>query len=346
MIEYVIDTNRSFSIRDNLPVHHPPIMSGNTKHRGADNKKPLLDVQRKPVGARTKEEQYSPAGRKSWMSTLIWAPADVEVLKVSNTLRAYFMEFLGTLLFTLATNMAVSLTAAASTTLLNGVLVGLLAGGSYYMAGSWLRTTSKDESDYELPRHLSWSVSLGHFLVMRLGLWYLLWYLVAQTAGAAVAGGFLYFFDNGVVPSMLSATPNNGFYWALEILGPLFIVFSVLYNNYLSRYMDKKGSPSEEDSIHHGMYAGGLMRFVWTAIFYNKGAYSFDAVVYIAGVIGTCATACLGSSGNGWWFYVFVPLLGSVGAAIVYVPPMLLFSWGRSEREMRRHKQRGAGENE
>ena len=323
------------------------------KQRRAESKRPLLDVQRKPVGARTKEQQYQPAGKGSMLQTLIWAPGNWEILKVTNTLRAYFMEILGTLLFTLATNMAVSLSIATSTSLLSGVLVGVVAGGTYCMAGSWLRTSSKDESDYELPRHLSWSVSFGHFLVMRLGLWYLLWYLVAQTAGAATAGGLLWFFGNGVVPFSLTTvgggpiTPNNGFYWALEILGPMFIVFSVLYNNYLSTYFRQTADKrSEEENIRHGVYAGGLVRLFWTAIFFNKGAYSFDAVVYIAGVIGTCATACLSSDGNGWWFYILVPLIGSVCAAILYILPIMLFSYGRSEREMRRHNQRPATSDE
>ena len=297
--------------------------------------------------------QYRPNGKGTILQTLLWAPGDMETLKLSNTIRAYIMELVGVTLFALVINMAVSLSYATADTLLSGVLVGILGGGAYHMIGSWTRTSAGNEMDYELARHLSWSVSLGHFLVGRLGLVYLLFYLVVQTGGSCIAGGFLYYFGNGVVPFSLTtlAVPagpivfNYGFSWMLEILGSTFIVFSILYNNYLARYLPAAGTDVEESHIHHGQYLGGVMRGIWTAIFLSKAAYSFDAVVYIAGTIGTCSSAagCLGGASNGWPFYVFVPLLGSVGAAILYLPLIALFTWGRSEKQMtsRRHRQRG-----
>jgi glycerol uptake facilitator-like aquaporin len=311
--------------------------------RNVASTQPLLDAPARKIGARNLQEQYMPAGRPGIWSTLLWAPADLEKVKISNTIRGYIMELVGVILFALVTNMAVSLSTATANTLLSGVLVGVLAGGSYYMANCWLRTTSESDSDYELARHLSWSVSLGHALVFRLGLVYLLFYLIVQTIGAAIAGGFLYYFNNGVVPFSLTtaAVPagpivfDYGQSWCLEILGSAFIVFSIIYNNYLSYHIaTSDGKPKEEHKIHHGHYLGGFMRGLWTAIFLSKAAYSFDPVVYIAGAIGTCSSAagCLGGASNAWPFYVFVPLLGALGAAILYLPLIALFHWGRTDK--------------
>jgi hypothetical protein len=280
----------------------------------ATKKTPLLDdnkrIKSKNIEARSASEQYQPEGRESIWYSMIWGPQDERPLYWSNTVRAFIMELLGVVLFALVTNMAASLSAATASALLSGVLVGVLGGGSYYMATSWIRTTKED---YELPRHLSWSVSFGHFFASRLGLIYLLFYLVVQLLVSAVAGGLLNMLGNGVVPASLTSTLTTGNSWFTEVMGSALIVFSVLYNNYLSYPYDK-----EDHHTFHGQWLGALMRALWTAIFFSKGAYTFDPVIYFAGAIGTCSTACLFNAGNGWWFYFFVCLIGSLGGTLLY----------------------------
>ena len=324
---------------------------GGVEQRKAGAKKAPLDVVPKRVAARTLEEQYRPGGKGkgSWWRTLLLAPSDTENLKISNTIRAYIMELVGVTLFALVLNMAVSLSVTNANTLLYGMLVGVLAFGSYYMVATWKRTSSGVEGDYELPRHLSYTVSLGHFCAGRLGFLYMLIYWLVQTAGAAIAGGFLYYFDNGVVPFSLTtlATPagpitfNFGYSWAIEILGAAFIVFAIIYNTYLSPHVNSKsGTPTEEQHIQHGQFSGALMRGIWTTIFLNKTGYSFDGVIFVAGAIGTCSSTagCLGGAGNAWPFYFFVPWIGVAGEALLYLLLIALFSWGRSEKQMQRRQ--------
>lgn len=292
---------------------------------------PLLDDGKRKkatsIGARSAAEQYQPEGRESIWYSLLWGPHDERPLYWSNTVRAFIMELLACVVFALVTNMAANLSAATASTLLSGVLVGSLAGGSYYMASSWIRTQG---NDYELPRHLSWSVSFGHVFALRLGLIYLLFYLSVQLLGSAVAGGFLYMLGNGVVPASLASAITTGNSWFTEVMGSALIVFSILYNNYLSYpVIDKENS--EDHHTFHGQWLGALMRALWTAIFFSKGAYTFDPVVYFAGAIGTCSTTCLFNSGNGWWFYFFVCLIGSLGGALLYWLLIAIYGSGRKK---------------
>lgn len=304
----------------------------------ADKRKPLLDGKaHKNIAARKlREDQYRGNGRESALTTFLWGPAGMRPTKISVTIRGCIMELIGVMLFALVTNMAVSLSAASANTLLSGVLVGVLAGGSYFMACSWIRTHGED---YELPRHLSWTVSLGHALVFRLGFIYLLIYLVVQTLGALLAGLVLLYFGNGVVPASLTTAPyvfDLSISYMLEIMGAMFIVFAILYNNYLSH-----SDAAEDRHVQHGQYAGSLVRGIWTSVFYSKAAYSFDAVIIIAG----CSfTSALSDAGNGWGFYVGVPLIGTACAVLLYLITLVILDWGhqfpsRMGRKLETHVQ-------
>ncbi len=232
---------------------------------------------------------------------------------------SYIKELLATLFIALCVNLArYSLTGTAEP-FIGGTLLGAVAGASYYLATGWRLNGPKLG---ELPHHCSWSVTLGYMATFRTGVTYGLGYLISQTLGSLCAGGILYFFGAGVVPTPVLANQNQT--WFVEIFAPALIVFNILYNHMMGADVE-----DEDEHLRKGHAFGAGTRFLLTAILYQWQGYSFDHVVYFAGFIGLCSGGTCVTNvpfENAPVFYQFVPLIGTlVGVALYYVI-MLIYS--------------------
>lgn len=254
-----------------------------------------------------------------FLNTFLYAPYDRKQTYPGTIAMSLLMELIGTLVFVLFSNLA-RLAANGTSVLLDGAVLGLVMGGTYYMATGW--RLHLDQEQNELPRHLSWSVSFGYFLVLRTGLVIMLAYLFVQTLGSLIAGGILYGIGAGVVPAPLIA--NLHITWGFEILGSAIIVFTLLYNHLLG------GTYADEDvNQRPAQELASFARALFVTVAYQFQVYSLDAVVYLGGLIGLCTgSGCPDALPfhNAPVFYLLVPLLGAVIAAIVYV--LLLCVYG------------------
>lgn len=255
-----------------------------------------------------------------YLAAFMWAPFHRETPRMGIVILGFLMELIGTLVFCLFTNFArqnlvlppVPATATDMVTL-SAVVVGLVSAGTFYAATGWRL------QDDEQPRHLSWTISIGYFLVFRTGLIPLIVYLCAQTGGAALAGLVIWGIGPGIVPA--ATTIPFGMAFGFEVLGSFLIIFALLYNNLYGGSYE-----SEREHTRQGQVAASLMRFLSTSTLGRANAYSFDAVIYLAGLIG------FGLSSNvdnpyvaSPAFFLLVPMVGMAGAVIVYYVLLLLF---------------------
>lgn len=279
------------------------------------------------IGARSfagSNPQYGNPSGGGIGASIAYAPFDRRNYSYSIILLSYVAELLGTFVFAFVVNLAkASITGTMSSveTFLAGTFLGLIAGLSYYLAAGW-NMDVPDANYAELPKHLSWSVSIAYFLVMRTGAVVLIGYLVSQTAGSAIAGGLLRFLGSGTIPT--ADAQHMGRTWFVEIIGVFMIIFPLLYKHLAGATL------AEEDNRRRNahLYAAGG-RAIATAVLFQFQGYSFDPVIYLAGLIGSCNsggnTGCPNASpfSGAVAFYVLVPLLGAVIASAFYALVLL-----------------------
>ena len=259
-------------------------------------------------------------------SRFVYAPYHKEAAHASIIAISYLVELLGTLFFALCVNMArFSLTGSAEP-FIGGALLGVVAAASYYLATGWRLNGPKLG---ELPHHCSWSVTIGYIATFRTGVLPGLGYFAMQTIGALCAGGILYFFGAGVVPTPALANQNQT--WFIEIVAPALIVFNILFNHMIGSEV-----ADENEHVRKGHAFGAGTRFLLTAILYQWQGYSFDHVVYFAGFIGLCSGGtCVTDMpfNNAPVFYQLVPILGALVGVALYFIIMLLYSLVGSDND-------------
>ena len=250
--------------------------------------------------------------------SLVWAPFERQGSYVGILFSGLFMEMLGTLLFSFFTNMVVTNVGqtVAMDPILNGFLVAIVSASTYFMAaGGW--RIRKSDGFNELPRHLSWTVTFTDFLMLRTGLLIMLLYWTAQVAGALAAGGLLRAFIVNSATIRLPLPTDVGLAWGGEIFGAGVISLIYIYSKYFG------GSYAEEEQTQrlNAVSNMSIARFGLMVVFYPLQIYYFDATLYITAVIATCVgTTCANATPfpNAPAFYLLVPFIGAVIAALVY----------------------------
>lgn len=294
---------------------------------GNPKKSSKLDAPTRRTGAESwADHDPSPNG---WWSAFIWAPFDRYTARKGIVLLGYIMELLGTFLFCLFVNLArQNLPTIATPGVLLGnsvdsLVLGIVGGLSYYML------TGFRLQDDEQPRHLSWTVTVASIFTFRTGLLPGLIYLCAQTGGAALAGVTLWGLSVNLVPGG-SASPLATAL-GYEILGTFVIIFPLLYNTML-------GCPIAEESknLRNGQAMASTGRTLATTVLIAGNSYSFDAVIYIAGLIGF---GLLADVNNPYIaspaFYILLPFAGAFAALVVYYILLGLFKMS-SQTKLRR----------
>ncbi len=275
------------------------------------------------VGSHSREEQYGATSSELW-SNLLHYPSNKRTISWPALIVSFINEFLATIGFTFVSVYATFLT-APSTSLVNGLALGIVQGAAYLMFSNW--QAPKKYIDGELPRHLSWSISLSHTCAARNGLKYLPFYMAVQTLGSLIAGALLVPFGASA-PAFVAFTTDPEFTTAVacEILASFVICFGSLFSNYYS--VDEEQEPHRSKPSHvHASIARGLT----TAIFLSKSYYSGDFVVWFAGCFGTCiSTACPTDTpmSGAPAFYMLFPLVGAVAAGLIFLVEVLIHGAG------------------
>lgn len=248
----------------------------------------------------------------------LWTPTNNTAISARTLIKSYVMELIASFVFCFFVVFSV-VTAVNNGADMNlrTMLVALVSGASYYMVTGWLRMPEE-----ELPRHASWSVTLARFLVLRFGLFHTLIYLVVQLVGAIIAAALLFGFGFGasVVDVWVPAFPAGGSVahsWGAELLSSGLIIFSLLYN-----HMAGVETDDEQKYERKGEMAASLVRGLATFLFFRLGHFTFDSIVYLAGLFATgMAGPFLSDTAAtrlSWGFFVGVPLLGAIGAVLLY----------------------------
>lgn len=249
-------------------------------------------------------------------SPWLWAPSHNTGITWMTQIKSYIMEMVATLVFTfLLVFSVVSATIASPDTAVRSILVGLVGFGSYYMVTGWLR-----KPDSELPRHAGWLVTVSQMAVFRFGILHGLFYLVAQFVGALVAAALLLGLGDGGNPErwVPQLADTVGRAWLAEIIGAFAIIFSLLYNH-------MAGVPTNEEDNHRrdGEVMASVMRGVATLVFFRLGNWTFEPVVYLAGLFasGYNGGFLSDSSANhlSAAFFILVPMIGMVIAVLLYL---------------------------
>ncbi len=261
-----------------------------------------------PMGAETVEGQYKSDG--SYWSNFVHYPSNRHSIRWMTLIVSFFNEYIATFGFVFVTVWATKLV-APSASLLNGFVLGLVAGGAYYMFSGW--QLPKRSIEYELPRHLSISITFAHWLGGRCGIKYAVFYWIFQILGSLTAGALLKGFGMGFTMTTFDTVP---YLWGVEILASFFICFGSLYSNYF-------GIPESAEKAHtrSGQHHAAGARVLFTTLFLSKYFYSGDFVVYLGGLIGLCTSGgCPGDDPifAAPVFYAFVPLIGAAGAGVIF----------------------------
>lgn len=288
-------------------------MSNGARERKSSKR---LDAPMKTVGA-TSWADHSPS-QNGYLSTAMWAPFDRYTARMGMVLLGYLIELLGSLVFCLFTNLARQNLSGVTTTApldtLSAVLVGAVSALTFYMA-----TGFRLQPD-EQPRHISWTITLANLLTFRTGFIPAFFYLCFQTAGAALAGVILWGLGSGRVP----AGPTIPFATAFgfEILGSFLIVFAWLFNT-----MYGAATLEEENAnTRSGQASASIGRFLATAALAAGDSYSFEPIIYIAGLIGFGLVSNVDNPYNASpAIFILTPMVGMVAAVIIYYVLLLLF---------------------
>lgn len=249
-------------------------------------------------------------------SPWLWAPSHNTGITWLTQIKSYAMEMVATLVFTfLLVFSVVSASIASGDTAVRSILVGLVGFGSYYMVTGWLR-----KPDSELPRHAGWLVTVSQVAVFRFGLLHGLFYLVAQFLGAIIAAALLFGLGDGGNPErwIPQLADTVGRAWLAEIIGAFAIIFSLLYNH-------MAGVPTDEEDKHRrdGEVMASAMRGVATLVFFRLGHWSFEPVVYLAGLFASGYNGAFLSDTTANHlsaaFFILVPMIGMAVAVLLYL---------------------------
>lgn len=286
----------------------------------ARNRKPKsskLDAPTRRVSAESWGD-HDPSPNGFW-SAFVWAPFDRYTARKGIVLLGYIMELLGTFLFCLFVNLArqnLPVTATPGVLLgssVESLVLGIVGGLSYYTF-----TGFRLQFD-EQPRHLSWTVTFASIFTFRTGFIPGFVYMCAQTGGAALAGVTLWGLSVNIVPGG-SASPLATAL-GYEILGTFVIVFPLLYNTLL-------GVPLEEEAknLRNGQAMASAGRTLATTVLIAGNSYSFDAVIYIAGLIGFGLLADVNNPyASSPAFYILLPYAGALASLLLYYILLGLF---------------------
>ena len=256
-----------------------------------------------------------------------------------NVILSFIMELVGCIGLGLFVNIAkANASGIATNALLDGAIIGAVYGGYFYMAWDWTR-------DYMLRRHMNWAISWGYLLTLRIGiLTWVLFYGIAQTGGAFIAGAILTATPYGGVPDISSAAliPTTGAALGWEFFGSFMIVFTLIYNEILENAVhdseesgadaaDTAGEENSrqasedkyEDEDENHTRAGkltGIVIFILVACFYRIQVYTFNNVIYLAGLAGTGDMNANNSIGFAMAYcaYLGMPLAGATAAALIF----------------------------
>lgn len=233
-----------------------------------------------------------------------------------------FTEMFGTFVWVFLTLLVRSAQQTETNLTTAGVWIGLIAGLSYYLCAGF-KMDGRMGND-ELPKHLSWEVTFFYFLIQRTGALAAILYMVAQTAGAAVAGAVLVGVkQNFTLPGFANGTgpipaPAQGPIIGFEILGTAIIILGMAFGHLAGTNFQE-----ERDRIRTSHLYGAIARFVVTAAFWQFRVWVFEPLLYIAGSIATCGTVCtstITSFGDATAaFYLLGPGAGVVGALLVFI---------------------------
>lgn len=293
----------------------------------------------RPKSAKGDRPLFQPPTLKSspLFRQIMYAPFDEEDRPDwGNTIGSWVMELVGCIFLGLFVNIAKSnASGIAANALLDGAIIGAVYGAYFYMAWDWTR-------DYMLRRHMNWAISWGYLLTLRIGiLTWILFYGVAQTGGAFIAGAILTATPYGTPPDISSAAlvPTVGAALGWEFFGSFLIVFTLIYNEILENAVlsaaadGSDGQPEEasrraaedkyEDEDENHTRAGkltGLVIFILVTCFFRIQVYSFNNVVYLAGLTGTGDLNANNSLGFAMAYcaYLGMPLVGATAAAFIF----------------------------
>ena len=268
---------------------------------------------------------------------ILYAPFDEEdAPDWGNVILSFIMELVGCIGLGLFVNIArANASGIATNALLDGAIIGAVYGGYFYMAWDWTR-------DYMLRRHMNWAISWGYLLTLRIGiLTWVLFYGIAQTGGAFIAGAILTATPYGGVPDISSAAlvPTTGAALGWEFFGSFMIVFTLIYNEILEnavhtaahdgsdgktdeaarRASEDKYEDEDENHTRAGTLTG-IVIFILVACFYRIQVYTFNNVIYLAGLVGTGDMNANNSLGfaMAWSAYLGMPLAGATAAALIF----------------------------
>lgn len=293
------------------------------------------------IKAQSLTDQYNDG--TTWQSVL-WYPTHSEALTWRTQIKSYTMEMIATLVFSfLYVFSVITAIDSGADTAIRSILIALVAGGSYYMVTGWLRMPES-----ELPRHASWTVTVSQMAVFRFGLLHGLFYLLMQFIGILIAAAILFGFGPGFGMGATTErwippqADNVARAWLAMIIGSFAIVFSRLYN-----HMAGVANSEEHKHQRDGEVMASVMTGLAVLVFYRLGNWSFDPVVYLAGLFAT------GYSGNflstttatylGAAFNILAPMTGMVLAVALYLGLLFLSNpvgHGRlAKRDVRLEKQ-------
>lgn len=282
----------------------------------------------KTIGARAyagkASSQYQHPNDGTWLEQMAFAPLTRRSYHGAIIALNGVAIILATFFFTFAVNLAkAAVTGPMSSVelLLAGAVVGIVSGVAKYMATGW-NMNVPDPDFAELPIMVTWTAPFAMALVFRMGWLLVPGYWLCQTIGSLIAGGLLGFLNLGTLPTPVAT--DIGQTWFVEIIGVILIVFPRLFKHLAG------ASLQEEDARKRtgDLYAAGGRALATTILFQRQG-YSFDPMVYLAGLIGLCdssgcpnATPFEGAPA----FYLLVPFIGVLISVVLYLVALAFVS--------------------
>jgi glycerol uptake facilitator-like aquaporin len=278
-------------------------------------------------------DQYKDANTSSaWL----WAPTHLKESRLSlrTQIKSYLMELVATCIFVFCLGFSVVTAANNGTDMaLRSLTVAIVAFGSYMMVTGWLRLPEE-----ELPRLAMWNLTLSRLVTLRLGLFHALFYVVAQFLGMILGACLLVAFGTGATSEHVyipSYSGNLVASWAAELFGSSFIVMAYLYNS-----MSGVEHEKEHEHQRDGEMAAALVRGIFTLLFFRLGHWTFDPVVYLAGLFA----AAFSTNPTTWLsdtnmtrlsagFFLGAPLIGMVIGVAVYLFLLFLSYHGDDDKK-------------
>ncbi len=228
------------------------------------------------------------------------------------TVVSLFWELSATALFVFFTILAFSGNTAETNRVLAGLLVGLISGGTLYLV---FGLHSKQD---KIPRHVMWTVTAFHMVLLKTGLLAGLILMAVQTIGALIAAGFLWWI--GVADTVLASYPAGQpliIDWFIEVLA---VAVGLLV--YFAYHLHGTSRAEVEDQRRDAQFYFAASRAAFTAVLLQRGLYSFEPLVYLGGLVATCTGGVCTTEapfGAAPAFFLLVPFLGVAIAALIAI---------------------------